>query len=170
MKAFKTLAVILISVLFFASAASASLERTDGPYMTDNDTVIPTASQIEFDFDETPFAFIQLTPVGLFKGNIAMTWTWEYAGTPFTSDTQTIFSPTSAVNLFHAYSGWETVKMDRYGEWKVTTNWVSSGGSGNLVNTFTLKDPIVPEPVSSALFLVGGLALASKRFLKKKKA
>ncbi len=67
-----------------------------------------------------------------------------------------------------AFNGSNTVTLSIFNPYSITTVATINHGSGNKVSSFGLNVNVVPEPVSSALFVIGGVMLVSRFYLKRK--
>ena len=162
---------IMVSVILFSInySQAADLIPSTGPYMTDNDTTIPTGSKTSFAWNEKPYDFIQFNVADLGK-TLTLHWTWKYGDEIVSDDgSGTMYSKnmTGALyNNWQSLSDWDTLKEGRAGDWSVLTTWNSGTGGSQTLN---FKLNAAPEPVSSALFLIGGVTLAAIRIRKKKR-
>ena len=68
-----------------------------------------------------------------------------------------------------AFSGTTTTSLDPSDPYSLT-NMVTITHSGSAITSFNLTTTVVPEPVSSTLFVIGGALLGYMRFRKMKKS
>ncbi len=163
--------VFLLSTIFgliFLSSIPASasnvLNPANGPY-----TVGDFGSRIEkniFSLSEKPFSLIEFGRSNLNNlENLTVDWYWQFDSQPFLAHhTRTVsrgntYTPNQTIRLWDSLDQWDTIK--RPGEWNVLTEWFNpengtKGGSGSQLYTFT----VTPEPVSTLLFLAGGVPIA----------
>lgn len=142
------------------------LKPSLGPYMTDEGSIAPKPNQT-FGWNEKPYAFIQFDINDLnTKKPLFVWWKWRDPDghvVSFERERITNF-PEDNLNLWNSLDNWDVHKQ--MGEWTVETKWVNpSGGVGKFTNNFT----VMPEPVSSILFLSGGAVLIARRYWKRKK-
>lgn len=144
------IALIMISGLVLTSNAFASIPDT---FMTDSSgSFVP---RTEFSLSETPWLYLHLPDAGL---NVVASWwqspslTYTFAGT----------SPSTAQDIWISPSDWATIKTT--GIWNVNAGYsYATGETGARSASFT----VTPEPISSALFLLGGGALALRTYRKR---
>lgn len=182
MQKFSLVCVIVLAALIFPLSAYA-ITPTDGPHINvDNDPTIPTDDRTEFAWDETPVSFVQFlsTDVKSVKQpdhsllrTLNLDWEWKWGTETWTdSVTYNVTADGYNINTWRSLTDWETIKVGRTGDWTVTTSWDNSGmgGGSDMGKSFKLNAPIVPEPVSSALFLIGGTCLAAWQIRRKKRS
>lgn len=143
---------IILSLLAPVSNANAKkLEPSLGPYMTDEGSIVKEKT---FKWNEKPFAFLQFD-----IADPNLKWKWWY-GNELISNSQASNQElmtsvgSSCFNFWNHLNNWDTIK--RAGDWNIQAQW-GSPGLGPVTNiVFT----VIPEPVNSALFLIGGVVLA----------
>lgn len=148
----------------------AKLKPSLGPYMTDAGSTVPKPNQT-FGWNENPYAFMQFDIDDLnTEKPLFVWWRWRDPDGHVVSVEKewiTNFPEEGNLNLWNSLDNWDVHKQT--GEWTVETKWVNpSGGTGRFETSFTVT-PVVPEPVSSILFLSGGAVLAIRRYWKRKK-
>ena len=142
---------------FAISQVSSAMVDADGSYTVQPGTP-PT-----YTWTEQPWLSLKL-PSSAFAYSVSW-WTPEGATSSFSN--LEITSGTSSV--WHSLSDWFAPGGSRKaGDWTVRADYSSAGGADS--ETFKFKVNAVPEPVSSALFLVGGVALAVRQYRKRKNA
>lgn len=139
-----------LTILSLSSQAQASFFEKFYTVSSSGSTV----EQNDFSYDtDTPFLYVKLSDPGLsFK---AAWWNDETGDSYFTSE-----GPNSDQESWLTLSNWHSVK--EHGLWTVNGSFLYSGvplDAGSAQYQFTVS----PEPISSALFLVGGLALAGRK-------
>jgi len=147
----------------------AKLKPSLGPYMTDEGSMAPKPNQ-NFGWNEKPYAFIQFDMDDLnTEKPLIMSWKWRYEDGPVVSFERERISNFSGdtLNLWNSLDNWDIHKQA--GEWSVVTIWRNPGSGGSRFKTSFTVTPVVPEPVSSILFLSGGAVLIARRYWKRKK-
>ena len=139
------------------------LEPTLGPYTTEENS---TTQKSTFSLNEKPFTFIQFNPGDLNTDRpMFLKWVWQFGQGPSLATVRekiTNFDD-NPLNLWNSLDNWDLYK--KVGNWSVKVNWWNGLGSmGSGIANFV----VTPEPVSSLLFLVGGVTLAATRLRKKK--
>ena len=152
----KTVAIIsaFLFILIFAGSVFAAFDDiyTTGSYGS-------TAIKTTFGWDEKPWLYLKFPASSDFVNNIYSTWTDPHGVTNSVGDTL------SGSQVWLGFDTWNSIRTT--GLWNVTANYsgYSGGPSGSGATTFT----VTPEPISSALFLFGGLVLAAGYRKKKTK-
>ncbi len=147
MSRFALVAALVLGASVVAHADSLSVNPVDA----DGSTTIKNI----FSFDETPYIHLHLPGVGL-----------NFAGSFWNSPTNlnhfASHGPSTDQDIWFSLTNWNTVREQ--GNWGVIANFFSSQGlSGSDQTSFT----VTPEPLSAALFVVGGLTLAAATRRKK---
>jgi hypothetical protein len=133
--------IVFFFVLLITGNAYSELEPSLGFYMTNGES---TESKDTFRWDETPFAFIQFDVDDL------------------NNETE------DKIQVRNSPDNWDFEKLA--GKWTVQTTWRNPGSGGGMSKTaFTVTSPVVPEPISSLLFVIGGAFLTGKHFIKRKR-
>ncbi len=124
----------------------------------DNNEWSFTLGGTEFDYESFTGTGLHpyLAPHGVFAKENGALW-FEYSlGT--LAQGQTISLPFSGTNLPHAM----LLHFDAYGSSSETDQ------NGWYFNAYSHDTTVTPEPISSALFLTGGMALAMRRLIRKR--
>lgn len=137
------------------------------PFMTLSGSV---TAKDAFEWHEEPFVyswFSNVDPLLEFQ----VTRTWMYGLTEVAKEQET-FSGLASIENWRGLSNWADVRQA--GDWFVTTEFGYTGSSftgfaGSMM-TVNPAVTVTPEPLSAALFLIGGLAMAAGRTLKRKQA
>ena len=156
--------IIILSVVNGASAF-ASVSSFDQIWMVKGDK--ETTAYTEFAWGETPWLYLRLPAApGSFGWKSSVTSDWLFDDTwQGLSD-----SNVNVKSYWLRLSDWDTLKQ--VGTWTVDASYEyaktgqpSVFGYGSTAFTVTA----VPEPISSALFLLGGTLLAARQYRKKRK-
>jgi len=150
---------VILTTVLLTSSAMAWFDTFEEMYMVD--AVDSTVQQDIFQLDEIPYLYLKL-PEPAFL-NFTITWWWSPSGDDyhtfdFSSGDQELW-----ISLENGYSWMDIVEV---GDWGVTAAFAGTAGLGIGQTVFS----VVPEPVSSTLFLVGAASLGARRFWKKRKA
>jgi hypothetical protein len=160
--------IVFFFVLLITGNAYSELEPSLGFYMTNGES---TESKDTFRWDETPFAFIQFDVDDLNNEKpLILWWKWRYENSPwiFFEWEDTINFPEDKIQVRNSPDNWDFEKLA--GKWTVQTTWRNPGSGGGMSKTaFTVTSPVVPEPISSLLFVIGGAFLTGKHFIKRKR-
>lgn len=145
-----------LTVLFLSSQAQAGFFEKFYTVSSSGSTI----EKSDFRYDnETPFLYVKLSDPGLsFK---AAWWNDPSSDSYFTSE-----GPSANQETWLSLSNWDSVK--EHGLWTINGSFLSAGApldSGTASYQFTVS----PEPVSSALFIIGGLALGGRKFYNSRK-
>jgi hypothetical protein len=155
------IAVLAIATTWFGANAFASVQPSfEQIYMTDAaGSHTPKAGTIpSFGWAETPYLYVKLGMGGL--SNVIFSL--------FYQDPQNSTQATPAMQSGDEYwfspANWNNTGVKNLGAWKADLGAHYPGGYLYDSQSFT----VTPEPVSSALFLLGGGALALYRYKRKK--
>ena len=172
-------AALLCSVLIFGTASAAPfwLDPTQGPYMTLGD---PDQTQnSEFSLSQTPYLFLQFNKSDLGGWPILAGSVWytlkhddsEYEIHPVGN---LYFADASDyLNIWQGLERWDEFSdAQKIGNWDVSAVWLLANGTkgGYGTTSFSVAPLVTPEPVSSALFLLGSCALVAIKRSRSKKA
>ena len=117
-----------------------------------------TTAKTTFGLNETPFLYMKLPDD---KVNFASSF-WH------APDSMVYFAsqgPGSTAERWISLTSWDTVK--KVGDWSIDSNvFYSSGVTATSAASFT----VTPEPLSTALFLVGGVPIALNLYRRRKHA
>lgn len=162
---------ISLQLFLTLSLGSADAAGPDfGPYMTlEGDTgqsstyyqfsaTEPQQKTDEFHMNDYIFSFIEFTIGNLLENPLFLTWKWYRDGALVQTDTYAIDADTYGVNT--TLYLWDPLKNNNLavGKWSVVTTWQNPGGDIDT-GSQTLNFEVVPEPISSILFLAGGSSL-----------
>lgn len=134
---------------------------------------LTTAPVTEFNFDQIPSLYVKLleAPGGIALQVTSTTWTWGSGSSAEKIDLGSDIVADSTSNAFWVTPDAKTWSAHRQvGEWSVSGQTMALAGdgfhafSGNT--TFNVK--AAPEPISSALFLLGAAVFGLKGRLRKK--
>ena len=172
MKKYSLAVLLLMSSLAFASGMAFADDAPFPVYQTPLTTLNGSdAVKAVFGWDEKPFTFfwfdasqggdainpaltLQVTNVWKHEGTIIGTQTDNFAGTP----------GVTTLKDWIGLDTWSGVRQT--GNWTVDSTWGYVNGTNPMCATSSFT--VTPEPFSAALFLIGGLAIASRKFFTKK--
>lgn len=159
----KVLSLVLgISVFLFASMTNFAFASVDANgvslFITDNGS---TTSKTTFDLSETPYLYVS------FPGSFSALWKsadglWNDPDGLLKGSTT---DPFAGMNNWYTISNWNSVK--KAGLWEVDTSYLVTDFFDEKNGGEKLNFSVTPEPISSALFLLGGGALALRSFRKR---
>lgn len=119
--------------------------------------------KVNFGWNETPWLYLNL-PSADFNASASF---WNdpegesFLVSAFSNDDEYWLSLDNGWDSSGAPVNWSEVR--RMGQWNVYASFLyATGGSGTGATNFT----VTPEPISSILFLIGGAALATRRYYK----
>ena len=150
-------AVILFSIFALANSAFAVGAGTfDKIYMTDADG--STTPKDSFGWDEQPWLYLRLLEPGF---NLTLSF-WKNPDNKKYFDIDVDWDQ----DIWHTLKYWDDIK--ELGEWHVSAMYFQPG-SNDWIGRGSADFTVTPEPVSSVLFLVGGISLAATRLKRRKK-
>ncbi len=122
-----------------------------------------------FEYTDTPYLYAVITAPSATFYNTNIFSDWTFGGTTYEGDGSGLKKLQYWIDL----ATWNTIKMA--GTWTIDGQFtVTNSFTGALINSgsgntwFEVNAPVVPEPLSSILFLLGGVALASRKLFRKK--
>jgi len=154
--------IVAVSVLVFAGTASAGALTA---YMTvdGGDTNPQPGTPATYNWDQSPWLYFTL-PSG--ATTFSVSW-WNYTGDILTTPVFNVTAGTT--NVWHGFSNFEDwAAIRKAGDWTVKADYSYFGGGPGTTGDISFKINAVPEPISSALFLLGGGAMAVLKLRKKK--
>ena len=170
-----SLAILALTVL--TSSAHAAATSLDAFYTTMS-TANPYTSQNYFQYNDVFSTYFSFSNVNS-ASPIELQWTWtgpastgittkEYAFTYDPEDPFFSFSKRSAGNTEEgkSFADWWKTTGRQPGDWNVVLAW-KNGDTAGQTKAFDFKVGAAPEPISSVLFLVGGLAMGGNALRKK---
>jgi hypothetical protein len=154
------LIIIFISLVVFTGSASADLA-----YMTvgDGDTTAQPGTPATYNWEQSPWLYFT-SPSNILTYSIS--W-WNAAGSPVITNTYEFTTGTSSIwHGFDEFADWAAIR--KAGDWTVKADYSYYGGGPGTTGNINFRINAVPEPISSALFLLGGGAIAVLKLRKKK--
>ncbi|MDD5173734.1 MAG: PEP-CTERM sorting domain-containing protein [Candidatus Omnitrophica bacterium] len=153
--------IVAVSVLVFAGTASASALTA---YMTigDEDTTPQGGTPATYNWDQSPWLYFTSPSDTL---TYSISW-WNAVGDPIMTSSTDV--TTDTYDVWHGFSNFaDWAEIRKAGYWTVRADYSYAGGYGST-GDISFKINAVPEPISSALFLLGGGAIAVLKLRKKK--
>ena len=156
-------------VTLTSTCVYADISALKGPLTElENDAMI---GKTTFAWDEVPWAKVSFQYMTLPPDAFQVEWTWTYEGTPAFTETlnqikESPYDYQNPVIFAKCLDNWLTTKR-ALGWWTVETRWKSREGGSHWQDQWTEGDDVrfqvTPEPVASALFLIGGAAIVALR-------
>ncbi len=161
---FALLLVVVVSLVAFAGNASAvpSACMVDKENSFNSQPTTGTPAVATYNWNQSPWLYF-LSPSSVLTYSVS--W-WDYTGDIFKTPSVEITSGTG--NVWHGFSNfadWAAIR--KTGDWAVRADYSHANGYGST-GEVPFKINAVPEPLSSALFLLGGGAIAVLKLRKKK--
>jgi len=157
--------VILLMELFFLLLTVSSSFAVDTFYLQTADGVDGNVKST-FGWDETPWLHLHF-PLNAGFVTSSQEWTSPSLQTYYTSTSPQLTQDIWVSLDNSSYGDWADVKEG--GIWNTDGTWEGVGSAGGQ-HSYTTSFTVTPEPVSSALFLIGGLSLAGVAYKRRKKS
>jgi hypothetical protein len=158
---FVLLTVVLVSLIAFSGLASAV--TTADIVDADGSSAAQPGTPATYSWNQSPWLHFE-SPSSLFTYTVS--W-WNFTGDSLKTPSLEITSGTTSVwSGFSNFADWSAIR--KAGNWTVRADYSTAGGAGTT-GEIAFKVNAVPEPISSALFLLGGATLAVRQYRKKGK-
>jgi hypothetical protein len=137
---------------------------------------LSTTMQDIFQLDETPFLYVEFSD-GVGSGDVTLTFWDSPTNTMYYTKTLTSWNQSQLwVSLDDGYSdaaltnAIDWIDVRELGDWAINVDFTTDPGSKYNEKTVSgvTGFTVVPEPVSSTLFIVGAATLGYRRFRKKR--
>ncbi len=159
-KWYRAIAASLFCFVVFSGARTSEAASFEEIYMTN---ASGSYERVEvFDWNETPWLYLRTPDVRKGNSTFINYFSW------YDPDSNLVYKdkadPNRSNERWFRIDDWDSVK--KVGTWDVDASYFNPGsikGSGSTSFTVT------PEPVSSVLFLLGGLSLFGFEYKKRKK-
>ncbi len=152
----KRMVISLMLALFALAAVTANAFASfDEIYMVDSSG--STTSKGTFGWDETPWLYLNLPSAGW---NVTGSW-WK---DPDALYYFTGSSPSTDLEQWLTLSDWASVR--KIGDWNVNAAYFYSDGA---FGTGSTKFAVVPEPISTILFLSGGALMGGRLLIRRRR-
>jgi hypothetical protein len=158
------LALFTLCAVFTTSLAQAQTPDYRTVYMVkDNashDLSVNGSGDYHYSTNQTPWAYIKLALTEL---NVAaplhVLWSWSNIDNPLVNETEIQNFTLSATDkeIWTPAPGAWWAANGGHGKWSVDVGWLNNHGS---LGTSTADFTVTPEPISTALFLFGGVPMA----------
>ncbi len=158
------LPLIVAAALAMAGNVWADAYMTVANGDTTHQPTTGTPAVATYNWDQSPWLYFTIP-------SLAKTYTvswWNYAGDNITDVSENAKGATALWHGFMNFSDWAAIRKD--GDWTVRADYSYASGGPGTTGEIKFKINAVPEPVSSALFLLGGGAIAVLKLRKRKKS
>lgn len=118
-----------------------------------------------FNWDETPWLYFQVPIKDPEDINVTMSWWQDPVGEEYKVKERT----PDTIDIWHSLDNWDKVRV--LGDWNVRAKYTARGGDDtNTTGEGYTSFKVVPEPISSILFLTGGATLVARHYWKKRQS
>lgn len=159
--------VLFLALVFSLAIFAGNVFASPSGYMVDEEFSINpqpatgSPALATYGWDQSPWLYF-VSPSNILTYSIS--W-WNHTGEVIYTPTFEVTSNTNSVwHGFSNFSEWAAIR--KAGDWTVKADYSYAGGGPGTTGEVPFK--VVPEPVSSALFLLGGGAIAALKLRKKK--
>ncbi len=152
----------ILSLVVAASLALAGNVWADA-YMTtaENVTTAQPGTPATYNWDQSPWLYFTIPSI---LKTYTVSW-WNYMGDNITDIAEKQIGTTDVWHGFSNFDDWQAIR--KAGDWTVRADYSNAAGNGST-GDIRFRINAVPEPVSSALFILGGGAIAVLKLRKKK--
>ncbi len=160
---------------FFVVKSEAALDYNQAYMVTDNNSTTladynSITNEYHYNNGQTPWVYLKLKLADLnLAAPLKVLWSWSSFTDPY--DTQNQYNEYNLAGLSTDKELWSATPepwwsaQSNHGKWTVDVAWLNAQGS---LGTSTATFNVTPEPISSALFLFGGVPMAAALLRKKK--